>query len=174
MTRQGTLAYYLAAWVIGCPVVALLVWLTASWKSGSASSSLLLEYCFFALMSGVLHVLLFAFILRRAMRPLAARNLALWSLAGAVLSLGLVAYVVWLGDRVAASIHHGMGDLIYSLFLAGPAAVWSWGWWQAPVDGAAVAAVLCLIDRAFNSGAAEATAAPPAEGKATQAGQSPA
>ena len=30
MTRHGTLAYYLAAWVIGCPVVALVFWLIES------------------------------------------------------------------------------------------------------------------------------------------------
>ncbi len=34
MTRQGTLAYYLAAWVIGCPVVALVFWLTESVEHG--------------------------------------------------------------------------------------------------------------------------------------------
>ena len=49
MTRHGTLAYYLAAWVIGCPVVALVFWLIESVQTGSASSSALLEICFFAL-----------------------------------------------------------------------------------------------------------------------------
>ena len=29
MTRRGTLAYYLAAWVVGCFVVSLLIWVLA-------------------------------------------------------------------------------------------------------------------------------------------------
>ena len=35
--------------------------------------------------------------------------------------------------------------------VAGPETMWSSGWWQAPIDGAGIAAVLFLVDRAFNS-----------------------
>jgi len=175
MTRQGTVAYYLAAWVIGCPVVALVIWLTESVEHGMGTSSELLEFCFFALMCGAIDVLLFAFILRRAMRSSGARKIAIWTLSGAVLALGLVFCLVWLGDRVsAAGIQRGPGYFLYAFLFAGPAAMWSSGWWQAALDGAAIGAVLSLVDLAFNPARAPETAAGPDEGQAAPARQSPA
>ncbi len=52
--------------------------------------------------------------------------------------------------------------------------MWSSGWWQAALDGAAIGAVLSLVDLAFNPGRAPETAAGPDQGEAAPAGQSPA
>jgi hypothetical protein len=42
MTRQGTLAYYLAAWVIGCFVVAALQWVGEAFAGEIHGASILL------------------------------------------------------------------------------------------------------------------------------------
>ena len=52
MTRQGTLAYYLAAWVIGCFIVSLLVWVIAVASGQPPRAAMLLEMYFFALVFG--------------------------------------------------------------------------------------------------------------------------
>lgn len=174
MTRHGTLAYYLAAWVIGCPVVALVFWLIESVHAGPASSSALLEICFFALMSGALDSVLFAFLLRRVMHGLGTRNAAVWGLAGAALSFMLVFLLAWVFEKLSGSLQQGPAYFLSSFVLTGPATIWSSGWWQAPIDGAGIAAVLCLVDRAFNRVDAAENAASAEKSEAAHAGQSPA
>jgi hypothetical protein len=174
MTRRGTLAYYLAAWVIGCPVVALVFWLIESVQTGSASSSALLEICFFALMSGALDSLLFAFLLRRVMHGLGTRNAAVWSLTGAVLSFVLVFLLAWFFGKLLGSMQQGPAYFLSSFVFTGPEAMWRSGWWQAPIEGAGIAAVLCLVDRAFNRIDLAETGASADKPEAAHAGQSPA
>jgi len=174
MTRHGTLAYYLAAWVIGCPVVALLFWLIESAQTGSASSSALLEICFFALMSGALDSLLFAFLLRRVMHGLGTRNAALWGLAGSALSFVLVFALAWIFGKLPGSLQQGPAYFLSSFVFVGPDAMWRSGWWQVPIEGAGIAAVLCLVDRAFNRVDLAETGASAGNPEAAQAGQSPA
>ena len=174
MTRHGTLAYYLAAWVIGCPVVALVFWLIESLHAGSASSSALLEICFFALMSGALDSLLFAFLLRRVLHGLGTRNAAVWGLTGGALSLLLLFSLAWIFERLTGSTQQGPAYFLNSFVLTGPATIWNSGWWQAPMDGAGIAAVLSLVDRAFNRVDTAETGASGGERQAAPAGQSPA
>jgi hypothetical protein len=174
MTRHGTLAYYLAAWVIGCPVAALVFWLIESVRTGSASSSALLEICFFALMSGALDSLLFALLLRRVMHGLGTRNVALWSLTGAALSFAMVFALAWIFGKLPGSLPQGPAYFLSSFVFVGPDAMWRSGWWQAPIEGAGIAAVLCLVDRAFNRVDTAEIGAPPEKPEAAQAGQSPA
>jgi len=169
MTRHGTLAYYLAAWVIGCPIVAFVVWLIVSIQTRSASSSALLEFCFFSLMCGAIDVLFFAFILRRAMHGLGTRNAAIWGLTGATLALLMVSQLAWVFGKLPGS---ALAYLLSSFVFAGPQAIWSSGWWQAPIDGAGVAAVLCLVDRAFNRVDASETGASAEKSEAAHVGQS--
>ena len=135
MTRHGTLAYYLAAWVIGCPVVALVFSLIESVQTGSASSSALLEICFFALMAGALDSLLFAFLLRRTMHGLGTRNAGVWGLTGAVVSFGLLFVLAWVYGRLPGSLQWAPAISEF-VCATGPATIWNSGWWQAPVDGA--------------------------------------
>jgi hypothetical protein len=145
MTRHGTLAYYLAAWVIGCPIVALVFWLIELVHTGSASSSVLLEICFFGLMLGALDSLLFAFLLRRLMHVLGTRNVAVWSLTGAALLLALVFVLAWIFEKLP-DMQEGFSSFVFN----GPGLMWRSGWWQTPIEGAVIAAVLCLVDCAFN------------------------
>jgi hypothetical protein len=174
MTRHGTIAYYLAAWVIGCPVVALVFWLIESVQAGSASSSALLEICFFALMSGALDSLLFAFLLRRMMHALGTRNAAVWGLTGAALSFVLVFVLAWIFGRLPGSLQQGPAYFLSSFVFEGPEAIWRSGWWQAPIEGATVAAVLCLVDRAFNRADLAEAGSSADKPVAAHAGQSPA
>jgi hypothetical protein len=173
MTRHGTLAYYLAAWVIGCFVVAFGFWVIAAVRAGSASSSLLLETSFFALMVGAVDSLLFAFLLRHAMHWLGTRNAAVWGLAGAALSFALVFSLAWVFGKLVGSMQQGPAYFLGSFVFAGPEAMWRSAPWQAPIEGASVAAVLCLVDRAFNPDGSK-IAASPDETNAARAGQSPA
>jgi hypothetical protein len=165
MTRHGTLAYYLAAWIIGCPVVALMVWLIGAVQVGAANSSTLFEICFFALMVGAADALLFAFVVRRVMHWMGSRSVAIWTLAGVALGLAMVFLFGTVWNRLQGSAH-GVLYLASECLFAGPAAVWSSGWWQAPIEGGGIAAILCLVDRAFHSGAVEAAPARPGAGEA--------
>src|SRR6266566_3570489 len=128
MTRRGTLAYYLAAWVIGCFVVSLLQWIGEALAGEIHTASILLTTYFFSLAFGAVAILLFALLLRRSMRLLGTHALWIWFLSGAILSLGeiFVAAVLDAADVLAGH-----------------------NFWQAPVDGALTAVVLCLVDRAF-------------------------
>jgi hypothetical protein len=174
MTRHGTLAYYLAAWIVGCPIVALVFWLMQSVQTGSASSSALLEICFFALMCGVADSLLFAFLLRRAMHLLQSRNIAVWGLAGAVLSFALVFLLTWTFGKLGGALQQGPSYFLTSFIFAGPDVIWHAGSWQAPLDGAGIGAVLSLIDRAFNRVEEGETTPRAGEPAPAPAGQSPA
>src|ERR1700691_5538601 len=82
MTRRGSVAYYLAAWVVGGFIAAFAFW----WLNGreADASGLLLEY-FFALIIGAVDLLLFAFLLRQAMRWSQTHNAAVWAVTGAAL-----------------------------------------------------------------------------------------
>jgi hypothetical protein len=167
MTRHGTLAYYLAAWIIGCPFVALFFWAIGVVQTGYAGASELFEICFFALMLGAAHSLLFAFLLRRAMHWIRVLSIAIWIPAGAVLGFGLIfgfaqAWYKLQDSSLSASS-------VSTILFAGPVAIWGSGWWQAPLEGAGIAAVLCLIDRAFNPAAAQPAPVRPAEGEAAKA-----
>jgi hypothetical protein len=70
-------------------------------------------------------------------------------------------------------MQQGPAYFLSSFVFAGPEAMWRSGPWQAPVEGASVAAVLCLVDRAFNQEESK-TGARSDEANAARAGQSPA
>jgi hypothetical protein len=155
MTKRGTLAYYLAAWVIGCFVLSVMAWAWASPQEGvplAAPARLLILY-FLSLAYGAVDVLLFAFLLRRAMRLGKTHAIWIWMLAGAVLGGVLVRLLLWSGDAlVGASSTQGSDWLSYLLlaFWTAPNALRRAGVWQVPAGGALTAIVLCLVDRAFN------------------------
>jgi hypothetical protein len=165
MTRRGTLAYYLAAWVIGCFVVSLMAWIFAPPQEGAplpGPARLLILY-FLSLAYGAVDILVFAFLLRRVMRLWKTHNIWLWSVAGAVLGAALVRLLLWSGDALTGmsplSAHGPVSFLLLALWTA-PNALRQAGIWQAPTGGALVAAVLCLVDRAFNPPAEEADVKP--------------
>jgi hypothetical protein len=145
MTRHGTLAYYLAAWVIGCFIVALLF----SIAGDSVRVSLFLMTYFFALMGGVASLLLFAFLLRRAMRYLNTHNLAVWAVMGTAIFSALVYLLALASEKRPEAWWIGVPLTVCNFILGGAEAVRRTGFWQAPIDGAATAVILCMVDRAF-------------------------
>ncbi len=152
MTRQGTLAYYLAAWVIGCFVVSLLAWLLAVIGGQPARASTLLMTYFFGLIFGAADALLFAFLLRRMMRWCKTHMMALWLLAGAGLGFALILLLSEANDAWI-NFHGPMNGTIaffLSMFLAAPDALRHASLWPVPIEGGAIGVVLCLVDRAFN------------------------
>ncbi|HZP32915.1 MAG TPA: hypothetical protein VFB23_06075 [Candidatus Acidoferrales bacterium] len=149
MTRRGTLAYYLAAWVIGCFVVAFLQWVGEAMAGEIHPASILLTTYFFSLIFGALAILLFAFLLRRTLRLLKSHALSMWLLGGA-----LVAFVEILAlihaQNALLSIRSGeFGEFFFGAVLNAADTLSGHNLWQAPVDGAITAVVLCLVDRAF-------------------------
>jgi hypothetical protein len=155
MTRRGTLAYYLAAWVIGCFVLSVMAWALAAPQEGvplPAPARLLILY-FLSLAYGALDMLLFALLLRRAMRLWGTHSLWVWVPSGAVVGAVFVRFLLWSGDAMVNAGSSSGGGLLGYLLLAfwtAPNALRRAGIWQAPVGGALTAVVLCLVDRAFN------------------------
>src|SRR6185312_9609690 len=98
MTQRGTLAYYLAAWVIGCFIAALLAWCVGAWYGAYAvNASVLLTEYFLSLIFGAADALLFAFLLRRLMHSWHTYTVWVWLLSGA----GIAAVVI--GVLIAAA-----------------------------------------------------------------------
>jgi len=149
MTRRGTLAYYLAAWVIGCFVMAFLQWLGEALAGNFQTASILLTKYFFTLIFGAIAILLFAFLLRRSMRLVGTHVLWAWCLWGAVLAF--VEILVLIRTQGALlSIHSGaFGEIFFAAVLKAADSLAGQNVWQAPVGGAITSVVLCLVDRAF-------------------------
>ncbi len=163
MTRRGTFAYYLAAWVVGCFVVSLIAALFSPQNAPAEGAARLLILYFLALLYGAADILVFAFLLRRAMRLLASHHLLLWTAAGAAMGGALVRLLLWAGDALVGAsplTAHGPVSVLLLAFWTAPNALRRVGVWQAPVAGAATALVLCLVDRAFNQPARPAEALP--------------
>jgi hypothetical protein len=147
MTRRGSIAYCLAAWVIGSFIVAL-VFSFASDQSSSAS--VLIELYFFALIAGAVDLLLFALLLRRIMRLLGTHRLWAWALAGAGLFAILTYLLAGISQKLPEALQIGMFRIVANIVFSGPQALRLAGLWQAPIEGALMATVLCLVDRAFD------------------------
>jgi hypothetical protein len=157
MTRHGTLAYYLAAWVIGCFIVSLPIFASGTGIGQVLRASMLLETYFFALIFGALDALLFAFLLRRSMRLCGTHALWIWIVAGGALAFVLVfvlgkAADVWnFWESTSFKPDEGVIGSLMALILFAPETLRHAGLWQVPIDGAEIAVVLCLVDRAFNN-----------------------
>jgi hypothetical protein len=149
MTRRGTLVYYLAAWVIGCFVMAFLKWLGEALAGIFQPASILLTTYFFSLIFGAIATLLFALLLRRSMRLLGTHALWAWFLGGAMLSFAEI-FALIRAQNALLSIRSGaFGEILFAAVLEGAASLAGRNLWQAPVGGAITAVVLCLVDRAF-------------------------
>ena len=149
MTRRGTLAYYLAAWVIGCFVVSVLQWIGEALTGEIHTASFLLTTYFFSLAFGAVAMLLFAFLVRILMRLLGTHAVWIWFLSGAALSF-LEILVLIHAESALLSIRSGkFGDSLFAAVLRAGDALAGRNFWQVPLAGAITAAVLCLVDRAF-------------------------
>jgi len=160
MTRRGSLAYYLAAWICGCVFTSDAVWLFSIYSVRGYSNQFagvfgLLFLCFYGLMCGAVPALIWAFILRRLMKALNRRRTVEWIAAGAGLSTALV---VGLGEWGLRFSNHGATPpLPIESLVCGPVGVMTADWWLAIPSGAATAYVLYRIDRAFAPAAQPAT-----------------
>jgi hypothetical protein len=153
MTRRGTLAYYLAAWVIGCFVMAFLQWLGEALAGTFQPASILLTTYFFSLIFGAVAILLFALLLRRSMRLVRTHALWAWCLWGAVVASAEIEGLIGAQGpllSVLLSIRSGaFGAVFFAAVLEAAGSLAGRNLWQAPVGGAITAVVLCLVDRAF-------------------------
>lgn len=152
MTRHGSLAYYLAAWVCGCFFMPICLLGTPNFP-GSASEvplNVLLRIpfsYFLALMFGAFSSLLFGFLLRRISRWLALSRTWQWLLAGAILApilIALIGSIFLLPHRRPMYFLLFIDYAPYSIISGGIGFVW-----RVIPAGAATAWVLFRIHRAF-------------------------
>jgi hypothetical protein len=155
MTRRGSLAYYLAAWVCGCAFMSVCVWTKNSFTGGeqfggpSGVISLLFAI-FYGLMYSAPATLLGAFLLRCAAHIARSEKAWQWTLLGAAITTLLFAALGWLGG--ASQLRFGkLARFFIGVFCVGPGAVFKSGWWLAIPAGAATAWVLFRTDRAFGA-----------------------
>ena len=155
MTRRGSLAYYLAAWVCGCFFMALAFWLEMHWPSRLSSEAVFhdigfLGLCFFGLIIGAVPSLLFGWILRRLLRFARAENVWIWIVAGALLA----PLVIWILGN-AGRLLRDRRFLPYSalpiwpFLVVGPLAILDESIWITVPVGAATASVLYAVHRGF-------------------------
>jgi type IV secretory pathway TraG/TraD family ATPase VirD4 len=149
MTRRGTLAYYLAAWVIGCFVMAFLQWLGETLAGNFQTASILLTTYFFSLIFGALAILLFAFLLRRSMRLAGTHALWAWVVWGAILAFAEIMALARAQGALLSIRSGAFGEVFFAAVLKAADSLAGRNLWQAPAGGAITAAVLCLVDRAF-------------------------
>jgi len=149
MTRRGTLAYYLAAWVIGCFVAALSQWIGEARAGEIYAASILLTTYFFALVFGAVAMLVFAFLLRICMRLLGSHALWAWLVSGGALALAETFVLIQVQSALVAVRPSGLGKILSAAVLSAANAVSGRNIWQAPIDGSVTGLVLCLVDRAF-------------------------
>jgi ABC-type uncharacterized transport system permease subunit len=151
MTRRGSLAYYLAAWVCGSFFMSLTIWLgSESHPIESRSVSLLLYIYFLSLMFGAVMSLLFGFVLRRAANRLHWNQVWHWLAGGAIIAPALTALLGAVASSYALQ-ESGWRNWIFTP-LAGPYLINGSHRWMpvlAAPAGAATAWVLFRIDHAF-------------------------
>lgn len=160
MTRRGSLAYYLAAWAIGCFSMTLAIWFREISVGGFAPPlhSYAFDFIalyFYALVFGAALTLLGGFLLRRIMGVLKSRVALYWAFAGAVLAPAMILLVGWTGGRLermlpskSLLVEHVYRAVEFSFFF-GTDIIMEKGWWLSIPAGAATAYLLCRIERAF-------------------------
>src|SRR5260370_17163260 len=149
MTRRGTLAYYLAAWVIGCFVVAFLQWLGETIAGNFRTASILLTTYFFALIFGAIAILLFAFLLRRSMRLLRTHAVWAWSLWGATLAFLEILSLIHAQSALLSFRSGEFGEVFFAACLKPSGPLAGPNPWRAPPPGRSPPAgpSLCLLHR---------------------------
>jgi hypothetical protein len=156
MTRRGSIAYYLAAWVCGCVAMSVVLWLNGRFGGGgwaSAGGEDFLLVTFDALIFGAAPALIGGFALRQLAQGLGLEYAWHWILAGGGLAPGLFAGLNWLSRAVPGS-PWGMTGARDFLFL-GAETVMRSGWWTAIPAGAFTALILFRVNLAFSQRAEE-------------------
>jgi hypothetical protein len=163
MTRRGSLAYYLAAWICGTVFMSICVWAREIFFGGGAEPNLpkqeamsLLFICFYGLLLGAVAAFVSAYLLRTFMKWFSWRGTLQWIVSGAIITT-LVILALGYGG-LAGSGEQLLKNTAMTFVSLGPAVVISAGWWLATPAGAATAYVLHRIDRAFAPPAATPSA----------------
>jgi hypothetical protein len=151
MTRTGSLAYYAAAWVIGCFVLTSVGSLADFWHGQSFGPKEFLGYSFISMVVGAIDSILFAFTLRHLMHLRRNRVLVEWTGAGAVIAYLLTGLLSRAGLLFTASpLYRGsLGEFVYEAVFLAPVEIWKGAAWITLTSGAVTGWILFLIDRAF-------------------------
>jgi hypothetical protein len=151
MTRTGSLAYYAAAWVIGCFVLTSVGSFADLLHGQTFGIKEFLGYSFISMVVGALDSILYAFSLRNLMHLRSARVLVEWIAAGAAIAYLLTALLTWAGLAfTASSLYRGsLGEFLFEAIFLGPVEVWKGSAWITLASGAITGWILFLIDRAF-------------------------
>jgi hypothetical protein len=152
MTRQGSLAYYLAAWVCGCFFMSFTIWFGNELRPTVPRSIPLLFYIYFiSLIFGAVMSLLFGFAIRYAASRMAWNRVWHWLAGGAVIAPVLTGLV---GAISASQLLKGNSwrgwifvPLMGPYLIAGGGR--SWMLLLTSPAGAATAWVLFRVQRAF-------------------------
>lgn len=152
MTRQGSLAYYLAAWVCGCFFMSFTIWFGNELRPIVPRSVPLLFYIYFiSLIFGAVTCLLFGFVIRYAASLMTWTQVWHWLAGGAVIAPVLTGLV---GAISASQLLKGSGwrawifvPLMGPYLIAGGGR--SWMVLLTSPAGAATAWVLFRVQRAF-------------------------
>jgi hypothetical protein len=153
MTRSGSLAYYLAAWVCGCFFMSVTIWMgSALHPTESRTASLLLYIYFLSLMFGAVITLLFGFLLRQTAKGMRWKRLWHWLAAGAIVAPVLTALLGAIASSPALQPSTWRNWIFVPL--AGTYLLNGGGRWTALLAapaGTATAWVLFRVDRAFRT-----------------------
>jgi hypothetical protein len=153
MTRSGSLAYYLTAWICGCFFMSLAVWTkdlfgTSANNAFSTHSVFALIFFYsYGLVFGVVAALAGGFLLRRVMSVLKCKTPSHWTAVGAILAPVVVAILGLWGRHIGDEGQNGMR--VFRTITYGPRIVMDTAWWLAIPAGAATAYLLCRVQRAF-------------------------
>jgi hypothetical protein len=155
MTRHGTLAYYLAAWVCGCFFMSSAIFLRFTLDPhrgvplslhGAVSNFWL--FTFVGLIFGIGISLVGSFLIRRVMNAFHLRSTAAWMISGAILAPVVVAAFGYFGRALLTSTSKIAAAYQFVFGQAGSVILDS-GWWLTIPVGALAALVLFRVDRAF-------------------------
>lgn len=151
MTRSGSLAYYLAAWVCGGFFMSVTIWMGSALHPTRPRTAVLLLYIYFlSLIFGAVMSLLFAFLLRRVANGMQWRSTWQWLVGAAILAPLLTVLLGTIASSHAAPDSHWRNWIFVPLagtYLANGGNRWM-ALLAAPA-GAATAWVLFRVDRAF-------------------------
>jgi hypothetical protein len=159
MTRRGSLAYYLAAWVIGCFSITVALWIRElivhGFDSPGGYAFVLLGLSFYSLIFGAFLALLGGFLLRNLMNAVKGATAMHWVAAGAMLAPVMVVGTNWVANSLVPFVLTDLPPLVkiyqageFFLFL-GAQTIVEKGWWLSIPAGAATAYPLYRIERAF-------------------------
>jgi hypothetical protein len=155
MTRHGTLAYYLAAWVCGCFFMSSAIFLRFTLDPhrgvplslhGAIGNFWL--FTFVGLIFGIGISLAGSFLIRRLMSAFRLRSTFAWVISGAILAPAVVTAFGSLGRALQSSASKPAAAYQFVFGQAGSVILDS-GWWLTVPVGALAALVLFRVDRAF-------------------------